>query len=135
MSSNPTRSNGPAQILILCGGFGGIATANTLRRLLPAAHAITVIDESSRFHIGAGKPWVMLGERTSTDISAERVLLFEPGVEFLQAQISSLDLPGRSVQTSAGPRRWDFLVIALGTALRQEIVRSWRISRREKSCC
>ncbi len=122
MSSSSTRSNGPAQILILGGGVGGIAAANTLRRLLPAALAVTVIDESRRFHVGAGKPWVMLGERTGSDISAEREVLLEPGVEFLQTQISQLDLPGRSVTTSTGPRRWDFLVIALGAALRQENV-------------
>jgi len=79
---NPEGS-GPAQILILGGGFGGIATANTLRRLLPASHAITVIDQAPRFHVGAGKTWVMLGERASGEISAERTILLEPGVEFL----------------------------------------------------
>ena len=67
--------------LILGGGFGGIATANTLRRLVPANHAITVIDQSPRFHVGAGKPWVMLGERTREQISAPRESLLEPGVE------------------------------------------------------
>jgi sulfide:quinone oxidoreductase len=132
MSSNSTQSNGvapkkaedsgPAQILILGGGFGGIATANTLRRLLPMEHAVTVIDQSPRFHVGAGKPWVMLGERTSAEISAERVVLLEPGVEFLETDISQLDLPGRSVMAAAGSRRWDYLVIALGTTLRQETV-------------
>ena len=132
MSSNPTQPNGdarksvegsgPAQVLILGGGFGGIATANALRRLLPAEHAITVIDKSPRFHVGAGKPWVMLGERTTAEISAPRTVLLEPGVEFLQAEILQLDLPGRCVITAAGPRRWDFLVIALGTTLRPETV-------------
>lgn len=132
MSSNATSQNGvtskcaegsgPAQTLILGGGFGGIAAANTLRRLLPAGHAITVIDESPRFHVGAGKPWVMLGERTAAEISAERTVLLEPGVEFLQSEIKQLDLPGRCVMTGAGPRQWDFLVIALGATLRQETV-------------
>ncbi len=116
------EGSGPAQVLILGGGFGGIATANALRRLLPAEHAITVIDQSPRFHVGAGKPWVMLGERTSAQISAERAVLLEPGIEFLRSEISQLDLPGRSVMTTAGPRRWDFLVIALGTSLRPEAI-------------
>ena len=120
--SNKTEASGPAQILILGGGFGGLATANTLRRLLPADHAITVIDQYPRFHVGAGKPWVMLGERTSADISAERATLLEPGIELLQSEIQQMDLPGRSVTTAAGPRRWDFLVIALGSALRPDAV-------------
>lgn len=113
---------GAMQTLILGGGFGGIATANTLRRLLPAGHAITVIDRSPRFHVGAGKPWVMLGERTTRQISAERPSLLLPGVECLQTEILRLDLPGRVVETAAGARPWDFLVIALGASLRQESV-------------
>ena len=47
--------------VILGGGFGGISAANSLRQLLTAEHEIVVIDESSRFHVGAGKTWVMLG--------------------------------------------------------------------------
>lgn len=113
---------GPSHTLILGGGFGGLAAANTLRRLLPAEHVITVIDASARFHVGAGKPWVMLGERTSTEISAPRETLLEPGIEFVQTEISQIDVPGRSVVTSTGPRLWDYLVIALGATLTQEIV-------------
>ncbi len=122
MSSHSTQPNAAAQILILGGGFGGIATANTLRRLLPAEHAVTIIDRSPLFHVGAGKPWVMLGERTSAEISAARAVLLEPGVQFLETEISQLDLRGRCVTTAAGQRRWDFLVIALGATLRQETV-------------
>lgn len=106
--------------LILGGGFGGIATANTLRRLVPANHAITVIDQSPRFHVGAGKPWVMLGERTREQISAPRESLLEPGVEFVQAEIAALDVPGRRVMLGSGSRAWDFLVIALGAVLKQD---------------
>ena len=116
MSANPTHS------VILGGGFGGLATANALRSLLPANHAITVIDQTPRFHVGAGKPWVMLGERTGAEISAPRETLLSPGIEFLQSEIRQLDLPGKCVVTAAGPRPWDFLVIALGATLRQEAV-------------
>ena len=112
----------PIQILILGGGFGGLATANLLRRLLPAGPEITVIDQAPRFHVGAGKPWVMLGERTSAEISSPRALLLEPGIELLQSEILQLDLPGRRITTAAGLRHWDYLVIALGAALRPEAV-------------
>ncbi len=114
--------SGLSHTLILGGGFGGLAVANTLRRLLPAEHAITVIDQAPRFHVGAGKPWVMLGERTSMEISAPRELLLEPGIEFVQTDISQVDVPGRCVVTSVGPRGWDYLVIALGATLTQETV-------------
>ncbi len=120
--SSPSGEAGATQTLILGGGFGGISAANTLRKLLPAGHGITVIDQSPRFHVGAGKPWVMLGEKTAAEISAPRATLLEPGVEFLQSEILQLDLPGRSVVTAAGARRWDFLIVALGTVLRQDTV-------------
>jgi sulfide:quinone oxidoreductase len=117
-----TNGLGASRTLILGGGFGGLAVANTLRRLLPSGHAITVIDRSTRFHVGAGKPWVMLGEKTTRQISADRPSLLLPGVECLQSEILQLDLPGRTVVTAAGVRPWDFLVIALGASLRQESV-------------
>jgi len=58
--------------LILGGGFGGISAANALRRLLPPEHEIAVVDKTSHFHVGAGKTWVALGERTYAQISRPR---------------------------------------------------------------
>ena len=60
--------------VILGGGFGGISAANSLRRLLTAEHEIVVIDESSRFHVGAGKTWIMLGERAGARRGSEHFL-------------------------------------------------------------
>lgn len=103
--------------LILGGGFGGISAANTLRRLLPGEHAITVIDSSSRFYIGAGKTWIMLGDRTYEEVSRPRTELLDPGVRFLEANIAGLDLSQRTVATDREALRWDRLVIALGADL------------------
>ena len=103
--------------LILGGGFGGISAANTLRQLLPGEHPITVIDGSSHFHVGAGKTWIMLGERTYEDISRARRDLLDPGVRFIEANIVGLDLSKRTVATEKETLRWDRLVIALGADL------------------
>ncbi len=103
--------------LILGGGFGGISAANSLRRLLPEEHKITVIDKSSRFHVGAGKTWIMLGERTYEQISQALSALLAPGVRFLQVNVLSLDLSSRSVSTDKAELHWDYLVIALGADL------------------
>lgn len=103
--------------VILGGGFGGIAAANSLRRLLPAEHAITVIDESSRFHVGAGKTWIMLGERTYEQISQIRTALLSPGIRLVEAKAQSISLSDRTVSTGTASLKWDFLVIALGADL------------------
>lgn len=103
--------------VILGGGFGGIAAANTLRRRLPPEHTITVIDPSPRFHVGAGKTWVMLGTHTETEISQSRESLLERGVTLDLCTAEKIDVHERSVLTSHGALRWDHLVIALGASL------------------
>lgn len=100
--------------VILGGGFGGIAAGNTLRRLAPKDHAIVVVDRAPRFHVGAGKTWIMLGERTFEEISQNRTALLEPGVRFLQLDATAIDLANRKVATRAETLAWDYLVIALG---------------------
>jgi sulfide:quinone oxidoreductase len=84
---------------------------------VPAEHEITVVDRTARFHVGAGKAWIMLGERTFEQISQSRAVLLEPGVRFVQADVVGLDLPRRTVSTGAGDLRWDHLVVALGADL------------------
>lgn len=103
--------------VILGGGFGGIAAANTLRKLLAVEHAIVVVDESPRFHVGAGKTWIMLGERTYEEISRPRRELLDPGVRSIEASIVELDLSKCTVATEKETLRWDRLVIALGADL------------------
>jgi sulfide:quinone oxidoreductase len=91
--------------------------ANALRQLLPSEHAIVVIDESPRFHVGAGKTWIMLGERTYDQISQAREALLAPGVRFLQAKVQNIALSARTVSAGSETLTWDFLTIALGADL------------------
>ena len=103
--------------VILGGGFGGISAANSLRRLLTAEHEIVVIDETPRFHVGAGKTWIMLGERTYEQVSQSRLALLAPGVRFVEAKVQSIGLSDRTVSLGSESLKWDFLVIALGADL------------------
>jgi len=103
--------------LILGGGFGGIAAANTLRGLLPSEHEIVVVDQTSDFYVGAGKTWVALGDRTYAQISRPRAELLVPGVRFVQARVAALKLAERQVVTEEGALGFDQLVIALGADL------------------
>jgi NADH dehydrogenase FAD-containing subunit len=92
--------------VILGGGFGGISAANSLRRLLPDEHDIVVIDESPRFHVGAGKTWIMLGERTYEQISQSRVALLAPGVRLVEEKVQNIgpSLPKAGVFAEAHGR-------------------------------
>lgn len=101
-------------VLVLGAGFGGIATANRLRELLPASHRVIVVDRSDSFFVGATKTWVMLGERSIGEITQARTALLAQGVESVRAELTSIDVAGRAVTTSAGVIAWDWLVVALG---------------------
>jgi len=107
----------PTTTLILGGGFGGIAAANSLRSLLPEEHQIVVVDQSARFHVGAGKTWLMVGERSYEEISRPRVELLAPGVRQVQAQVLGLNLAEHTATLANETLRWDYLVIALGADL------------------
>jgi sulfide:quinone oxidoreductase len=105
---------GSTTTVILGGGFGGIAAANTLRGLLPAEHAIVVVDDSQRFHVGAGKTWIMLGERTYDQISQSRAALLAPGIRLIEAKAQGISLADRTVSAGTELLKWDYLVVALG---------------------
>src|SRR5262245_17230214 len=108
--------------VILGGGFGGLAAANALRRLAPKDHGIVVVDRTHRFHVGAGKTWIMLGERTFAQISQARTSLLDAGVRFLQADVTGIDLADRKVATGEETLTWDYLVVALGAELNEVAV-------------
>lgn len=100
--------------LILGGGFGGLATAHTLRRRLPDDHKIILFDKTPAFHIGAGKTWVMLGDKRVADISRPRPNLIPNGVGYVETEITAIDAHAGEVSTTHGTYRGDHLVIALG---------------------
>ncbi|MGI8923392.1 MAG: NAD(P)/FAD-dependent oxidoreductase [Fimbriimonadales bacterium] len=100
--------------LILGGGFGGLTVANTLRKLLPPAHQIILVDEKLAFVLGATKTWVALGDMELKDAVHSRNRLRAKGIEFVNAHITGIDPLERRVVTDKGDFRGDHLVVALG---------------------
>ncbi|HET7854639.1 MAG TPA: FAD/NAD(P)-binding oxidoreductase [Candidatus Methylomirabilis sp.] len=103
--------------LILGGGAGGVVTANSLRALVPKEHEVLVVDRRTTFHLGAPKTWVMLGERTVPQVTRTLDSLRKRGIGLIQAEVQRIDAANREVQTSKGPLKADYLVIALGAHL------------------
>ena len=108
--------------LILGGGFGGLAAGVELRRLLGPMHEIVLVDRAPAFAMGLRKLWELTGDATNAGGSRGRALLERHGIEFVQAEIVSIDAAGRSVETSAGALSADRLVIALGAVSRPDLV-------------
>lgn len=111
-----------ARTLILGGGFGGIATAVELRRLLGDDHGIVLVDRKPQFAMGLRKLWELVGHGTVADGSRSRALLARHGVEFLQTEIEAIDPSGRRAETSDGRLDGDHVVIALGAVSRPDLV-------------
>lgn len=111
-----------ARTLILGGGFGGIATAVELRRLLGDDHEIVLVDRKPQFAMGLRKLWELVGHGSIADGSRPRTLLAQHGVEFLEAEIQAIDASSRRAETSGGSLDGEQLVIALGAQSRSDLV-------------
>ncbi|MGH3711981.1 MAG: FAD-dependent oxidoreductase [Micromonosporaceae bacterium] len=103
-----------AHVLVLGGGFGGLAAAHELRRRLPPGDEITLIASSDRFFVGFAKLWDLVGRRSLAEGSRPLDRLAEHGIRYVRAEITAIDADARAVETTAGALRGDGLVIALG---------------------
>ncbi len=103
-----------ASILILGGGFGGLAAAHELRARLPDNHEVSVVAADDHFYAGFAKLWDLVGARPLEQGTASLSTLEQHGIRFVQTRITSIDPAERRVETEAGPFSADFLLVALG---------------------
>ena len=111
-----------SRTLILGAGFGGIAVAHELGRLLGDEHEVVLVDRGERFSMGLRKLWELVGIGTIADGSRSRRLLAAGGVEFVQASVEAIDPGARTVRADGRSWEADFLVVALGAEPRPDLV-------------
>ena len=111
-----------AEILVLGGGFGGLAAAHELRERLPEEHRVTVLASEDRFFVGFAKLWDLTGTRPLEQGTGHLSALEERGIRFVRTRITRIDPESRRVETEAGSFDGDFLIVALGAPDRPEQV-------------
>jgi sulfide:quinone oxidoreductase len=109
-------------ILILGGGVGGLVTANELRRHLPRAHRIVLVEKNTQHAFAPSFLWMMTGDRTPEQIARPVRELVRSGVEIVHAEAQAIDLAKRQVETDAQSLSYDYLIIALGADLAPETI-------------
>ena len=102
------------RILILGGGFGGLAAANKLREGLSSEHTVTLADKQSLFFMGLTKLWILNGRRQVGQNPGNRTLLAKRGINFVEGEVTAIDLANSKVRVGTERFTYDYLIIALG---------------------
>lgn len=102
------------KIVVLGGGFGGVAAARTARSLLSAEHSVTIIDRNRVTRLCGMNPMLIVGERDVRKTGRSLGQLANRGIDFVESNIKSIDTAGHKVETDAGTFEFDYLVVALG---------------------
>jgi len=107
-------------ILILGGGFGGLAAANELRQNLPSEIKITVIDKKDYFMMDLVKLWIINGTREFESSKRALQTITKKGIDFINEEIVKIDPQNKTVTTKSRELQYDYLIIALGVELAPE---------------
>lgn len=109
-------------VLVLGGGVGGIVAATRLRRRLPSAHRVVLVEKETHHVFAPSFLWLMIGERDAAEISRPLAALRKRGIELVQGTIERIDPAGRRVRVNGADLVGDYMIVALGADLAPEVV-------------
>ena len=108
-------------VVILGGGFGGLAAANEIRNSLDSSKVkITIIDKKDWFMVGYAKLWIMNGTRTFENSIGSLNELPKKQINFIKDEIIEINPKNNFVKTKSENISFDFLIIAMGAVLAPE---------------
>lgn len=110
------------RVLILGGGSGGAVAASRLGKWgRPDEFEVVLVDRSSWHEYRPSYLWVATGKRQPDDVRRPLKLL-EPryGTRVIQASVTGIDPDDNRVDTEQGSFEYDYLVVALGSVLKDD---------------
>jgi sulfide:quinone oxidoreductase len=110
------------RVLILGGGFGGVAAARRLKQTLDEKDEVILVDRRDYFMVGFRKTWALTGQ--STLEAGQRPLdsLTGLGVRVMRDPVTRIDPAARTAWMGDQRLSADALIIALGAELVPEAI-------------
>ena len=103
-------------MLVLGGGFGGIAAAVALREEMADGDEVIVVDRRDEFVMGLRKTWHLLGMSPLAYGTRHLAQLGQRGITFVQGEVTAIDPGQRSAIVDGQSLEADALVLALGAS-------------------
>jgi NADPH-dependent 2,4-dienoyl-CoA reductase/sulfur reductase-like enzyme len=101
-------------VVIVGGGWGGLATAHALRRLAPELD-ITLLERNAAFWSCPLSNHWLVGRLDTTLLSRDYAAAASAqGYRFIQAEATAIDRDKRRIITTAGTFAYDWLVLSVG---------------------
>jgi len=122
MPAYPSGVSMSPRIVVLGAGVGGLVVADELKAKVKDKASVTLVDRKGSFHFPPSFPWVALGTRTPAQVQRELAPVKRRGIEWLQDEVTSLDLSSRTVRTRQRTLPYDHLIIALGASYAPESI-------------
>jgi NADH:ubiquinone reductase (H+-translocating) len=113
-----TYAEAPIKILIVGGGFGGLAAARELTRVLGGSEDVGVVLLDQ---VNYTTFWPMVPSVISSDVEVRHVvhsirrILGPLGVEYFQEEVTGVDFEAREVKTNGGAFSYDLLILSPGS--------------------
>ena len=102
------------RVLVLGGGFGGIATAVALRSQLDPADEVVLVERRPTFVMGLRKNWALVGASTLAEGERHLHALRERGIDVVAGTIGAIRPDAREADVEGRTIAADALVVALG---------------------
>ncbi|RPI90360.1 MAG: NAD(P)/FAD-dependent oxidoreductase, partial [Chloroflexi bacterium] len=110
------------RVLILGGGFGGIAAARRLKQKLDPSDEVILVDRRDHFMVGFRKTWALIGQSTLEAGQRSLDSLTRLGIRVLRDPVTRIDPTARAASIGDQRISADALVVALGAELAPETI-------------
>jgi len=110
------------RVLILGGGFGGLATAHRLKQKLSPEDEVILVDRRGYFMVGFRKTWALVGESPLEAGQRSLDSLTRLGIRVMRDPVTVIDPKARAAYMGDQRIQADALVVALGAELAPELI-------------